>query len=56
MPWSCVVRSCVGSMIKRAPIARIECGTCLTLCLGVHIIVGLDLDVPRSEVACSVFE
>jgi len=26
-----------------------------TDCLGVHFMVGLDLDVPRSEVVCGVF-
>jgi hypothetical protein len=25
-------------------------------CLGVHFMVGLDLDVPMSEVVCGVFE
>lgn len=27
-----------------------------TYCLGVHFMIGFDLDVPRSEVVCGVFE
>jgi hypothetical protein len=27
-----------------------------THCLGVHFMVGLDLNVPTSEVVCGVFE
>jgi hypothetical protein len=31
-------------------------GRFMTGCLGVHFTVGLDLDVPRSKIACDVFE
>ena len=57
---------CAGQQVNRIDLgsedvglvaAHCCCTACLaTGCLGVHFVVGLNFDVPRSEIVCGVFE